>query len=474
MSLTSNSYDAVVVGSGCNGLAAAIQLAKHGRSVVVIEAKDEIGGACRTSALTLPNFMHDVFSAVHPMALQSSFFESLPLDQHGLKWTTSPIACAHPLDGGDAVCLHQSISKTATMLIQDEYNYRRLFEPLLKDWSYLKTKILSPFKIPRNPLRMARFGLQALLPADVLARAYFRTARARALFGGLAAHSVLPLDKLASSAVALTLGLCGHDAGWPFPIGGAGAIAKALASYLKAIGGQIITGMPIRSLKQLPPSRAVLFDLTPRQIQKIAGEVFDENYQRALKRYRYGPGAFKLDWALDGPIPWRAHEVGQAATVHVGGTLDKISFSERTVATGGHPDRPFVLLVQPSLFDPTRAPEGKHTAWAYCHVPNGSTRDMTERIEAQVEQFAPGFRDLIIGRRSLPPADLEKGNENLVGGDITGGSLSMQQLVFRPTRRLYATSNAKYFICSSSTPPGAGVHGLCGHYAAMAVLRSGL
>jgi len=466
-----STYDAIVVGSGPNGLAAAITLARAGRSVVVIEAQSEAGGGARSGELTLPGFTHDLFSAVHPMALESDFFRSMSLEEHGLEWIHSPAVLAHPLEDGQAVLLHRSIEKTAAALGRDREFYRRQGEGFLRDWDYFKSELLRPIRCPRHPLRLAKFGISALMSAGLLAKLLFKEPATRALFAGIAAHSALPLEAPGSSAFGLTLLLAGHHVGWPIPRGGARSISRALVSYLKSLGGEVVTGTPVHSLAELPPARAVLLDLTPRQVIAVAGDKLGSRFSARLSRYRYGPGAFKLDWALAGPIPWINSEVASAVTVHLGCSLEEIAFSEREVWQNRAASRPFVLLAQPSLFDSTRAPAGRHTAWAYCHVPHGSTVDMASAIEAQVERFAPGFRDLILARSIFSPAELEKRNANLVGGDINGGAVSLRQLFLRPTSRLYSTSSPELFICSSSTPPGGGVHGLCGYYAALEALR---
>lgn len=466
-------YDAVVVGAGPNGLAAAIVLARAGCSVLVIEAADTVGGGARSAALTLPGFVHDRCSAIHPLGAGSPLFRTFPLDRFGLKWIQPPAPLAHPLDDGTAVLLERSVEATAAGLGPDAAAYRRLMAPLVADVDRILRFILGPLRIPRHPLTLARFGLKALRSAAGLASERFEGERARALFAGLAAHSMLPLERSPSAAVGLVLAILAHTAGWPLPRGGSQRIADALAGYLRSLGGEVVTGRPVRALDELPPARAVLFDLTPRQVLAIAGQRLPAGYRHRLERYRYGPGAFKVDWALAGPIPWRAPECRRAATVHLGGMLDEIATAERAVAAGRHPERPFVILAQPSLFDPSRAPEGKHTAWAYCHVPNGSSVDMTGRIEAQVERFAPGFRELILARNVLSPADLERYNPNYVGGDINGGVLDLRQLFTRPAPRLnpYTTPDSRLYICSSSTPPGGGVHGMCGYWAARAALR---
>ncbi|MEI9998093.1 MAG: NAD(P)/FAD-dependent oxidoreductase [Verrucomicrobiota bacterium] len=463
--------DAVVIGSGPNGLSAAIVLARAGLSVAVYEAQPTIGGGMRTAELTLPGFHHDICSAVHPLAFASPFFEELRLERYGLQWIHPPAALAHPLDGEPPALLQTSFEATARGLGRDAASYCRLYEPLLSRWPALRGEILGPVRWPRHPFALARFGARALLPATVLARTLFQTARARALFAGICAHSVLPLNAIASSAVGLVLSLAGHTGGWPLPRGGSQAIARALAACLEAHGGKIVTSFPVEDLTQLPPARAVIFDLTPRQIVKIARHRLSDAFRRRLERYRYGPGVFKIDWALREPIPWRAPECATAATVHLGGTLEEMAVSENACWHGTYAEQPYVLLVQPSLFDPTRAPEGRHTAWAYCHVPNGSPNNRTEAIEQQIERFAPGFRDVILARHVMGPADLEARNANLVGGDIGGGACTLGQLFLRPTRGLYATSDPALWIGSSSTPPGPGVHGMCGYHAAQRVLR---
>jgi len=466
-------YDAVVVGAGPNGLAAAIVLARAGCAVLVVEAGESVGGGTRSAALTLPGFVHDVCSAIHPLGAGSPLFQTFPLDRFGLEWIQPPVPLAHPLDDGTAVLLERTVEATAAGLGPDASAYRRLMAPLVADADRILRFILGPFRIPRHPLALARFGLTALRSAVGLASEQFEGERARALLAGLAAHSMLPLERSPSAAVGLVLAMLGHTAGWPLPRGGSQHIADALAAYVRSLGGEIVTGRPVRALDELPPCRAVLLDLTPRQVLAIAGQRFPAGYRRWLERYRYGPGVYKMDWALAGPIPWRAPECQRAATVHLGGTLDEIAAAERAVAAGRHPERPFVILAQPSLFDTSRAPAGRHTAWAYCHVPNGSRVDMTERIEAQVERFAPGFRDLILARSVARPADLEQYNPNYVGGDINGGLQDLRQLFTRPAPRLnpYTTPDPRLYICSASTPPGGGVHGMCGYWAARAALR---
>lgn len=467
----SKQYDAIVVGSGPNGLAAAIELARAGKSVCVYEANDTIGGSARSAALTLPGFIHDICSAVHPLAVGSPFFKTLSLAEHGLEFVYPPAAVAHPFDDGTAVLLHRSVEKTSEQLGADASAYRKLFGPLVRNWDTLAPALLGPLKFPRHPFAMGSFGLRAIRSASGLAKAHFKEERARALFAGAAAHSCLALDQTATAAFGLVLTSLGHTVGWPVPRGGAQQISNALAADLKKLGGEIVTGMRVESLDELPASRCVLFDLTPRQLVRIAGKRFPSGFANKLEKYRYGPAAFKMDWALDGPVPWRAPECVQAATVHLGGTLAEMEASESAVWEGKCPERPYVLLSQPTLFDPSRAPEGKHTLWAYCHVPNGSDVDMSKQIEDQIERFAPGFRSRIIGRSVHSPAELESRNANLIGGDINGGVQTLAQMFTRPTIHTYTTPLDNVYICSSSTPPGGGVHGMCGYHAARVALR---
>jgi phytoene dehydrogenase-like protein len=467
-------YDAVIVGSGPNGLAAAITLARAGRSVIVFEAKDTIGGGTRSAELTLPGFVHDVCSAVHPLAVGSPFLRSLPLQQFGLEWIYPPASLAHPLDDGTAVMVQRSIEATGETLGVDANAYRRLMKPLAADWPHLAHEFLGPLRFPHHPITLLRFGPRALLPAATLARLAFRGERARAVFAGMACHSIMPLEQIATAAFGLVLGITAHAVGWPIPKGGSQAIANALAAYLQSLGGEIVTGCEVERLDQLPPHDAGLFDVTPRQLDRIAGDRLPLNYRHKLQGFRYGPGVFKMDFALDGPIPWKAAECAQAATVHLGGTLEEIAMAERAVGRGQHPERPFVLVAQSSLFDATRAPKGKQTIWAYCHVPNGSTIDMSERIEAQIERFAPGFRDRILAQTTRTSLELERYNPNYIGGDINGGVQDWRQLFTRPVASLnpYAAPTKGIYLCSSSTPPGGGVHGMCGYFAARAVLSA--
>ena len=443
-------YDAIVVGSGPNGLAAAIVLARAGRSVLVLEAEDTVGGGTRSAELTLPGFLHDVCSAVHPLGVGSPFFRSLPLEKHGLQWIHPTVPLAHPFDDGTAALLERSVVTTGESLGRDAAAYRKLMGPLVTDADRLIVDVLGPLRLPRHPFVLARFGLRAMRSAVGLASALFDGPQARALFAGMAAHAMLPLGQRPTAAFGLVLGTLGHATGWPVARGGSQKIAEALASYLGSLGGEIITGRPVHSADDLPPARAILFDVTPRQLLRIAGHHLPARYRHKLERYRFGPGAFKVDWALDGPIPWKAEECWRAGTVHLGGTLAEIVASEDAVSKGEHPERPYVVLAQQSLFDPTRAPNGKHTVWAYCHVPNGSTFDMTERIEAQIERFAPGFRDRVLARSVMPPAELERHNANYVGGDINGGIQDLRQLFARPTLRLvpYSTPVRRLYICS--------------------------
>jgi phytoene dehydrogenase-like protein len=465
--------DAIVVGSGPNGLAAAIELARRGASVRVLEARSEIGGGIRTAALTLPGFAHDVCSGCHPMGVLSPWFRSLSLESHGLHWIRPLASVAHPLDGEPAVLLRRSLHETASELGEDARAYERLFTPLLREPHALLADVLAPLRIPKHPLRLARFGVPGLLPATTAFRLRFRGARARALLAGCAAHSILPLERPLTAAVGTLFAWTGHVDDWPVAAGGSQAIARALAAHLREVGGRIETDTYVRSLADLPPARVVLFDTSPAQLADVCAPILPAGYLRRLRRYRYGPGAFKLDWALDGPIPWRDPRCLEASTVHLGGTLEEIAAGEAAVWRGEHPERPFVLVVQQSQFDPSRAPEGKHTGYAYCHVPAGSTVDLTEVVERQVERFAPGFRDRILARHKMGTADLQAENPNYVGGAITGGVADLCQQFTRPVARLdpYSTPNPRLFLCSASTPPGGGVHGMCGYFAARSAVR---
>jgi phytoene dehydrogenase-like protein len=469
----SSELDAVIVGSGPNGLAAAALLSSAGRSVLVIEGHAELGGGTRTAELTLPGFKHDVCSAVHPLGELSPYLRTLPLAEHGLRWAHPASSVAHPLDDGDAVILRRSVAETAEALGADGRAYRALMEPFAALGPAFLEDLLGPLRIPRRPFSMARFGLYGFRSARGLARGLFHGERARAVFAGCAAHAILPLEMWMTGAVGLLFSLTAHLCDWPMAEGGSQAIARALESYVRAHGGRFETGRYVRALDELPPSRVVLFDLAPKQLAAIAGDALPSGYLRRLARYDYGPGVFKLDWALSQPIPWKDPACAGASTVHVGGTLDAIAASERAAYYGEHSEQPFVLVTQQSHFDATRAPAGQHTGYAYCHVPFGATLDMTERIEAQVERFAPGFRDVILARAKHAPADLERYNPSFVGGVIAGGASHIKQLFTRPVARLdpYSTPNPRLFLCSAATPPGGGVHGMCGYFAAKSALR---
>lgn len=466
--------DAIVVGSGPNGLAAAIVLARAGRQVIVYEAQATIGGGARSGELTLPGFVHDLCSSVHPFGVVSPFFRILPLAEHGLTWIEPPVQLAHPFDDGTAAAIERSVTVTASALGRDAAAYRALFAPIVGDWPRLEPTILGPLSVPRHPFAAARFGFDALRSADALVRRCFADREARALFAGIAAHGMLPLDRRPTAGFGLVLGALAHVVGWQIPKGGAQRIADALASYLRSLGGEIVTNAAVRSIDELPAARAILCDLSPRPLLRIAGHKFPDAYRRQLDAFRYGMGAFKVDWALDAPIPWRASMCARAATVHVGGTFEEIAASERDAWNGRAADRPFIIVTQPSRFDATRAPAGKHTAWAYCHVPHGSAADMLERIETQIERFAPGFRERVLARSVMTPADLERRNANLVGGDITMGVTDLRQLFARPTWRWYSTPARGVYLCSASTPPGVGVHGMCGYWAARRALKEAL
>ncbi len=461
---------ACVIGSGPNGLAAAIVLAQAGLQVDVYEAEATPGGAARTMELTLPGFRHDFGSAVHPLGVGSPFFSNLPLAQFGLEWIHSPAPVAHPLDDGSAVVLERNLSNAESALGPDGKSWRELVEPFVEHWWEFAEDVLVPFPaIPKHPLLMARFGTCALRSAKAIANR-FRSERTRALFAGLAAHSFLSMDELMSGAFGVLMAVPAHAVGWPIPRGGAQALSDALCRYLESLEGQIKTLTRIAKLSDLAEYDLFLCDVTPRQLLELAGEQLSETYKSVLKRFRYGPGAFKVDFALSSAIPWKAPACARAATIHLGGSFEEIATSEKAARSGEISERPFVLLVQPSLFDSSRAPAGKHTAWAYCHVPNGCQADMLPKIEDQIERFAPGFRECVLARRVFSPADLEKMDANLVGGDVGGGVLDIRQFLFRPSWRHYGTSAKNIFICSASTPPGGGVHGMCGYNAARAAL----
>ena len=466
--------EAIVVGAGPNGLAAAIRLAQAGRRVVVYEANTTPGGAVRS--VTSAGVVHDVGAAVLPLGLASPFFSSLPLARHGLRWIQPDLPLAHPLDGGRAALLHRSLAETSGALGRDGAAYRRLVRPLVRHWDALAGEILQPLlHLPRHPLVLAGFGLRALLPARWTAEKAFRDEPARALWAGLAAHSGLPLTAPASSAVALVLAALAHRVGWPVPRGGAQALTDALVGHFRALGGEVVTGVRVRHLDEIRCAGPVLLDVAPETFRALAGDRLPPGYRRALAGFQRGPGAFKVDWVLDGPVPWANADVGRAGTVHLGGTLAEIAAGEAAVTRGETPERPFVLFAQPSRFDPTRAPQGRHVGWAYCHVPTGSAVDMTDAVEAQVERFAPGFRSRIVARHVSGPADLEALDANLVGGDVTGGAQSLWQTVARPVvgPSPYRTPLAGVYLCSASTPPGGGVHGMCGFHAAETALADG-
>ncbi|HSU20200.1 MAG TPA: NAD(P)/FAD-dependent oxidoreductase [Acidobacteriaceae bacterium] len=460
-----------IVGSGPNGLAAAIRLAQRGVRVTVYERNAQVGGACTTDELTLPGFRHDVGSSVYPLGIASPFFRTLPLEQFGLRYIQPGAPLAHPLDDGSAVLLYQDLAATVAGLGEDGPAWRTLLEDIVADWPVFINELMGPLlRLPRHPFGLAHFGVHAAMPASLLGRLRFKTQRARALLAGLAAHSVLPLTRVGSSGAGLVLAAAGHATGWPVAAGGAGSVTQALADYLVSLGGRIYLNAEIRHTAQMDYGDVILFDTSPPAVDRIAGRHLTPSFRTRMRHFEYGPGVFKIDWALREPIPWRAAACLQAGTVHVGGTMHEIGASEAAAFSGRHTGRPFVLVVQPSLFDPSRAPEGRHTAWGYCHVPNGSDMDMTEIIESQVSRFAPGFRDCILARAVSGPVELERWNPNLVGGDLSGGSMTISQMLTRPTAHLYRTSNPRIYICSSSTPPGGGVHGMCGYGAAEAVL----
>jgi phytoene dehydrogenase-like protein len=470
-----SAYDAVIVGSGPNGLAAAITLAEAGRSTLVVERNPEVGGGTRSAELTLPGFVHDMCAAILPLTVASPFFRRLPLERYGVEFITPPAALAHPLDDGPAVLLEGGVEETASYLDGDGRAYWKLMAPLVEDWEQLIEEFLGPFPFPpRHPILASRFALSAIWPAYHLARSTFQGERARALFGGLAGHAIQPLESPATASFALMEGVVGHALGWPLLRGGTQGLSRAMAAHLQSLGGEIRTDTPVQSLDELPAARVYLLDVTPRQVLQIAGKRLPESYSWQLSGYRYGPGVFKLDFALSGPIPWKDPACARAATLHLGGTLEEIAASERAVWKGEHPERPFIIMAQQSLFDASRAPQGQHTAWAYCHVPNGSTVDMTCQIENQIERFAPGFRDLVLACHVTTPAQLEAYNPNYIGGDINGGAQDLRQFFTRPVARIvpYSTPADDIYICSSSTPPGGGVHGMCGYQAARAALKT--
>ncbi|MFN8606433.1 MAG: NAD(P)/FAD-dependent oxidoreductase [Vulcanimicrobiota bacterium] len=467
-------YDAVIVGAGPNGLAAAITLAKQGLKVVVLEGASSPGGGTRTAELTLPGFRHDVCSAVHPMALASPFFQGLHLERFGLEWIHPERPVAHPLDGGQAVFLQRSVAHTAESLGSDSSPYFRLMQKLVGKWDYIDREVLGPLSAPRRPFSLAWFGLRALWPAKAFLRTWFKEAPTQALLAGICAHATIPLEWMPSMSVGLVMAAVGHRYGWPLARGGSASITEALVKVLQAHGGRIECDTWIQRWEDIPPSRLILLDLHAHQFLKLAGHRLPWAYRRLLEAYRGGPSVFKLDYALSGPVPWRNPGVAAAATVHLGGTLEEISVAEKRIWQGHVASRPYVLVAQPSLFDPSRAPEGKHVLWAYCHVPRGCDQDVTDIVEAQIERFAPGFRELILARSAMSPAAMEAYNPSYVAGDISGGALLLQQLFTRPVARLnpYSTPLPGVYLCSSSTPPGGGVHGMCGYHAALSAFRS--
>ena len=463
--------DATIIGSGPNGLAAAIRLAEAGRRVQVLEAADTVGGGARTAELTEPGYRHDVCSAIHPMAISSPFFRSLELGAHGLEWVHPDAPLAHPLEGGPAAMLFQDVDATAATLGEDGPRWAKWMNTWAPRWEGLCADALGPLGIPSHPFWMASFGLSAFQPATRLASSMFRGTEAQALFAGLAGHSVLPIDMAPSSAIGMMLGIAGHAVGWPMPKGGSQSIADALVKHLESLGGTVQTGVCVTDIGELPADGPLLFEVAPARLADIAGDALPLAYRRTLQAYRHGPGACKVDYALSDPIPWADPNVGKAGTVHLGGTMDEIAASERACWDGKHSEAPYVLVAQQSRFDATRAPAGKHTGWAYCHVPSGSTTDMTDAIEAQIERFAPGFKDTIIARHTTTAAAFEAYNPNYIGGDVNGGEPTIDQLFTRPTWRTYRTPNKRIYLCSAATPPGGGIHGMCGHFAAEAALN---
>lgn len=463
----------IVIGSGPNGLAAAIRLAQAGREVTVRESASTPGGGARSAELTLPGFVHDPFAAVFPVAIASPFFRTLRLEDHGLSWIDPPAPLAHPLDDGHAVLLERSIERTAASLRGDREVYLELMRPLTIDHEALVSDLLAPPGAQRSPGTLARFGQHAFRSALGLASSYFHGDEARALIAGSAAHSFLPLEAPLTAGYGLFLTVLGHVVGWPIVRGGAGNLSNALVALLRSLGATIRTDYPVHSLASLPPSQTIFFDTDPRQMATIAGSLLPAHFRSRLMRHRFGPGVFKIDYALNAPVPWTAEDCLRAGTIHIGGSLEEIAHAEREVTHGRHPERPFVIVSQPSLFDASRAPEGQHTLWAYCHVPHGSDVDMTERIERQIERFAPGFRDCVLARHVMGPRQLHAANANLVGGAINGGLQDLRTYLAwtlaRPSP--YATPNPSIFRCSAATPPGGGVHGMAGFHAAEFALK---
>lgn len=468
----STAYDAIIVGSGPNGLAAAIRLALEGLKVKVFEASATVGGGMRTAELMQPSVHHDICSAIHPMAASSPFLKQLPLSDFGLEWIQPQYPVAHPLDSGRAVMMQRSLEATANDLGIDSASYKNLMQPIAENWDALTNDFLGPLTIPKHPFLMARFGLNAIQPAQRL-QSKFETEEAKALFAGLAAHSILPLDAPVTAAIGLVLGAAGHSVGWPLPKGGSQSIANSMTRYLQSLGGEVETDFEVTSIDQLPSHQCILFDLTPRQLIEIAGDRLPEWYVNRLKKFRYGSGVFKIDYILKEPVPWSDPRCQKAGTVHLGGTFGEIAAAEKLLDENKHADKPYVLVAQQSMFDESRTPDDRHTLWAYCHVPNGSTRDMTQEIDNQIERFAPGFRDVVEERQTMNTSQFEEYNANYFGGDINGGRQDIWQLFTRPIHLInpYATPADGVYLCSSSTPPGGGVHGMCGYHAAMLALR---
>lgn len=466
-------YDAIIVGSGPNGLAAGIRLAQEGLSVKIFESAETIGGGMRTQEIIRPGFLHDVCSAIHPMAVASPFIKTLPLENFGLRWIHPHLPAAHPLDNEPAAILYNDVHQTAFHLEDDEKTYLAITEPLIDNWEQLSADFLGPFRFPKQPFTLASFGLKGLQPASHFQKK-FQTRRAKALFAGMAAHSILPLNSFATTAVAMVFFGAAHTGGWPLVKSGSQSLANAMGAYFRSLGGKIETGFEVEKINQLPPAKAVLFDLTPRQVARIAADRLTHNYKKKLRKFTLGNGVFKIDYILKEPVPWKDHECKRAGTVHLGGTFEEIAASEKTMDRNEHAEKPFVLVAQQSLFDETRTPDEKHTLWAYCHVPNGSSVDMTKAVEDQIERFAPGFRDVIEAKMTMNTLELQNYNSNYIGGDITGGRQDITQLFSRPVSFInpYATPAKGLYICSSSTPPGGGVHGMCGFHAANLALKN--
>lgn len=465
-------FDAIIVGSGPNGLSAAIVLQKHGLNVLLIEGKETLGGGMRTMELTLPGFKHDICSAIHPMAASGPFFNTLPLSQYGLEFIHPEILAGHPLPDGSVTSLHRSLTETAGNLGKDKKAYLNLLKPLVDDWVTLSPDILSPLKFPKNPLKLGLFGINAIKPASFLAQK-FKEAGTKALWAGMAAHGIQPLNNIATSAIAMVLMAAGHHGGWPMIKGGSQALADSLANYFLDLGGKIEKGKMITHIDELPDAKLIMFDVSPKNLLKIAGDKFSAFYRWQLNRFRYGMGVFKMDFALSQPIPWKSEELKGAGTVHLGGTIEDISESEKLIWEGKYSQNPYVLISQQSIFDKSRSPAGSHTAWAYCHVPAGSTHDMSTTIENQIEKYAPGFKETIIGKHTFNSREIENYNPNYIGGDINSGVQDWTQIFSRPALRIspYRTSSKNIYICSSSTPPGGGVHGMCGYHAARRALK---